>query len=242
VRALGAEADARGLVLMARHQLRFEGAALDARERVRAGGLGFVYHARALALRRDRVPTTPGLIDRDLAAGGAALDLGVHALDMALWLMDFPRAVRVTGAARTNFGRGDRIAGRWGGWDRGRFSVEDFAAGFVHFENGATLALESAWLGHYAEEGLDCTLFGEKGSLHWPTGELFSQGGSFRRGIFETSAAGRSPAPDFIAFYEAIRRGGPSPVSWREALASLEIIGGLYRSAREGREVALSPP
>jgi predicted dehydrogenase len=244
--ALGAEADARGLVLMARHQLRFTGAARAARERMRAGDAGFVHHARVRALRRDRIPTTPGLIDREQAGGGAGLDLGVHALDMALWLMDFPRAVRVTGTARTNFGRGRGIAGHWGDWDRARFSVEDFAAGFVHFDNGATLALESAWAGHYedGDEGLGCVLFGDKGSLHWPSGAFVSQdaarGTVFRREIPEIGATPTDPPPEFLAFYRACLAGDPSPVPWREARASVGIIEALYRSAREGKEIVIS--
>jgi predicted dehydrogenase len=240
-RALGAEADARGLVLMARHQLRFTENARMARERVRAGDLGAVHHVRVRALRRDRIPTTPGLTDAALAGGGAALDLGVHALDMALWLTGFPRAARVTGAVRTNFGRDAVLAGHWGDWDRARFSVEDFAAGFVHFENGMTLSLECAWAGHYdrAEEGVDCALFGDKGSLHWPAGNPASPSTTIREEPPDTAVTGMTPPPDFLAFYEACRAGGPSPVPWREALASLEIIEALYQSAREGKEVRM---
>lgn len=225
VRALGMEADARGLVLMARHQLRFGERARAVRAQVRAGHLGALHHARVRAIRRDRIPTVPGLIDIALAGGGAAIDLGVHVLDMALWLLDFPRALRVTGSVRTDFGHledGKKgITGRWGAWDHARFSVEDSASGLIHLENGATLALECAWAGHHEREGLDVTLFGDKASLYW-------------------SAEERVPShPDFAAFLEACRGGGASPVPWREALGSVEIIDALYRSAREGREAGI---
>ena len=33
----------------------------------------------------------------------------------------------------------------WGEWDRARYSVEDFAAGFVHFDNGATGFMINSW-------------------------------------------------------------------------------------------------
>jgi predicted dehydrogenase len=239
--SLGEVADARGLVLMAQHQLRFAGPALAARACVRAGKVGTVHHARARALRRDRVPTSPGLIERDLAGGGAVLDLGVHALDLALWLMDFPRAVRVSGSVRTNFARGTRIAGHWGEWDRSRFSVEDFGTGLVHFENGATLMLECAWVGHHGEDGLDCELFGEAGNLRWPSGELFSQGASFTREALAPPVAEEPHAAAIRAFHRAATEGGESPVPWREARASLAILEALYASARDGREVLIEP-
>jgi predicted dehydrogenase len=239
--ALGNAADARGLMLMTHHQLRFDGPALAARACVDSGRLGRVHHARVRVLRRDRIPPSPGFLDRALAGGGAGLDLGVHALDMALWLMGFPRATRVTGAVRTDFARNGAIRGRWGEWNRDAVTVEDFAAGFVHFDNGATLALECAWLGHHAEEGPECVLSGEKGTLCWPDCEFTSQGTLFRRETLEIPEVGSPHFAAVRAFHDAVRTGGPSPVPWREARASLEIIEALYASAREGREISLTP-
>ncbi len=237
--ALGNVAEARGLVLMTQHQLRFDGPAVAARACVDAGRLGFIHHARVRVLRRDRIPPSPGFLDRDMAGGGAGLDLGVHALDMALWLMGFPRPVRVTGTVRTDFARGDAIRGRWGDWDRAAVSVEDFAAGFVHFENGATLAVECAWLGHHAEEGPECVLSGMNGALRWPACELTSQGAFFRREALEIPEVGSPHFAAVRAFHDAVRSGGPSPVPWQEARTSLEIIEALYASAREGREMRI---
>jgi predicted dehydrogenase len=230
VRALGAAADARGLVLMARHPLRFAAPARAAKEEVRAGAAGTIRHARVRALRRDRIPTLPGMIDRELAGGGVALDLGVHALDIALWLMDFPRAATVSGSVRTRYGHDENFVGRWGAWDRSRFTVEDTASGAVSFENGMTLSIECAWAGDHPpeDEGLSCTLYGDAGVVHWAAGETREDGVSTQ-----------SSTPEFLAFADAVRSGGPSPVPWRETLQSIAILEALYRSAEQDREVAV---
>jgi predicted dehydrogenase len=237
--ALGEAADARSLVLMAHHPLRFAGPALAVADCVRAGRLGPVHHVRVRALRRDRAPSLPGFTDAGLSGGGAVLDLGVHALDIALGVMGFPRPTRATGTVRTVFAQGDRIAGHWGAWDRDRFTVEDSGTGFVHFENGATLSLECAWLSHEGEEGIACDWFGEAGNLSWPACELTSQGKVFSRESLSVVEAEDPRHAGVRAFYESVTTGKPSPVSWREAEVSLAVIEALYASSRAGREVEI---
>lgn len=231
VRALGEAADARGLVLMARHQLRFdpEAGAVHAR----ASSLGRIVRVNARALRRDRIPTTRGLTDAALAGGGAALDLGVHALDMALWLTGFPSraGARVVATTRNAYGRGE-VAGyrnHWGDWDRAGFTVEDGASAQVTFADGAILSLECAWAGAWseAEEGTHCELIGEAGTLSWRAAASSSRRLSSR------------PPPEFTAFAEACRGLIPPPLPWRETVASLEILDAVYRAAREQRPVEI---
>ena len=91
------------------------------------------------------------------------MDIGVHALDTALWLMNFPTPVRVSGRAHTNFAKDFDIPGAWGEWDRKLFGVEDFASGYVHFSNGSTMVLEASWLQHQEKEEINATLQGEEG-------------------------------------------------------------------------------
>ncbi len=230
VRALGAVADARGLVLTVRHQLRTDPSAQAARARVAA--LGPLTHIRARALRRDRIPTTSGLTNAAQAGGGAALDLGVHVLDLALWLAGFPRAVRVQGQASGHYGRGHvpGYVNAWGEWDRLGFSVEDTASATVALHGGATLSLECAWAGDFTAEqsGTWCELEGPAGRVRWDAPPPHTRGPD-------------TPPPDFTAFAHACRFGSPSPVPWHEALASLEILEAFYRSVREERVAAVGP-
>lgn len=242
VRQMGRLADRRKLMLMTAQFQRFTTASVAAKSWVEAGGLGAVYHARVRAMRRALLPVAPGFIDARLSGGGPCLDIGVHALDLCLWLMGFPKPVRVTGVTKVNFAKGHRIPGAWGEWDRRLFSVEDFAAGFIHFENGATMTFESAWLGHQPEsEELNCQLYGLNGGLKWPSGEFATtQGRALVQGTVTGARAIDKPfTAEIKAFHDAVVEHRPSPVPWTETINVIAILEAIYASQKRGRELTL---
>ncbi|MCS7049709.1 MAG: Gfo/Idh/MocA family oxidoreductase [Verrucomicrobiae bacterium] len=242
VRAMGELADRKKLKLMTAQHFRFASSALAIKSWADAGHLGEVYHARVRAMRRALVPTTPGFIDANLAGGGPCMDIGVHALDTCMWVMGFPKPLRVTGTTKVNFAKGHKIHGMWGEWDRQRFSVEDFAAGFVHFENGATMTLEAAWLGHQTEnEDMSFQLFGTEGGVKWPSGEYASVAGkTFVQGTLTYWQRIERPHSEEIrAFYECVVNNRPSPVPWTETIKVIAILEAIYESERKGREVTV---
>jgi predicted dehydrogenase len=277
VRELGELADRKGLKLMTAQHHRFGSAARAAKQWADAGHLGPVYHARVKAMRRATLPVSPGFIDSSLSGGGPCMDIGVHALDLCLWLMGFPDPKRVSGTTRVNFAMGSGIPGMWGEWDRGQFSVEDFAAGFIHFGGpvgkpiagrdaagpgtagepgngaaggpgtgssgpGATMTLETAWLGHQVEtEDMSCQLFGLNGGVKWPAGEFAAvQAGIFTQGTLTLPMQVEKPHYEELrAFRDCIVEGKPSPVPWRETHKVIAILEAIYTSQKEGREIVL---
>ncbi|NOZ64622.1 MAG: Gfo/Idh/MocA family oxidoreductase [Caldiserica bacterium] len=77
------------------------------------GEFGEIYYAHGKWLRRRGVPGLGGwFTTKKMSGGGPLVDIGVHALDCMLWIMDFPRPERVSGFAFQKFGfrAGD------GGW------------------------------------------------------------------------------------------------------------------------------
>lgn len=170
------------------------------------------------------------------------MDIGVHALDLCMWLMNCPKPVRVTGTAKVNFAKSKRIPGMWGEWDRKLFSVEDFAAGFVHFDNGATMTLEAAFLGHQPEnEDMSCQVFGINGGVKWPSAEFATvTGGSFAQGTLTAARNVEKPHSEEIkAFYECVVNGQPSPIPWTETIRVIAILEGIYAAQKLGREVVI---
>ena len=220
---------------------RFSEASVAIKAWVETGALGEVYHARVNATRRNQLPINPGFIDPNLSGGGPCMDIGVHALDTALWLMDFPKPVRVTGRAHTNFAKGFDIPGGWGEWDRTLFGVEDFASGYVHFENGSTMVLEASWLQHQEKEELNATLQGKKASIRWPSGHFHSV---ISRTLIDGVVlphVGRQPAhtEEILAFAAAIREGKPSPVPLDQSIVVIGILEAIMKSSQLNQEIIM---
>lgn len=229
-------------VLMVTQNNRYRGISLAIKQWVDAGNLGDVYYARAWALRRNLLPPGAGFIQRSLSGGGPCMDIGVHILDLVMWLMDFPEPVTVTGAAMTNLAKTNIMPGAWGEWPRDKFDVEDFACGMIRFKNGTMLSLESSWLAHLPEpENMSCTLFGTKAGVSWPSGAVSSSNdGKLVDSTIEP--ADSSVKPHFLViadFYDAIVNNKPSPLSADNALKVIKILDGIYRSQRIGKEVRL---
>jgi predicted dehydrogenase len=242
VRQMAAAAAKSGTVLMTAQHQRWTNSGRAIKRYVDSGALGEVYHARIHAVRRNLIPTAPTFIDHAISGGGPCMDIGVHALDLGLWLMGFPKPVRVTGTTMTNFAKGHDIPGAWGEWDRARFSVEDFASGFVHFDNGATMVIESAWLQHQKEnEDMSARLYGKKASVHWPSREYASAvNGALVDGVIQELNGPKAHTGEILAFVEAIRTGKPSPVPVEQTLSVIAILEAIVESGRTGREVVLA--
>ena len=229
--------------LMINHHLRFSQSLRALHALAKRGDLGRIYAAQACWTRRRGVPTLPTFIDTQLAQGGPVLDLGIHMLDLACWLMGFPGPKRVSAAVGCHLAHNDNLGNEWGPWDRGRYSVEDFGVGLIHFADGATLHLEVSWLAFQPQlEERRLAILGSKAGAHWPQGVICSEteqvpvnqqlihpedGRPFERSIHE--------------FVQAILHDAPTPVPPAESLQAVQLVDAFYRSAREGREVLLPP-
>jgi predicted dehydrogenase len=126
--------------LMVHFNVRFTPTAAALKRAADNGDLGEIYYVRSVWHRRRGIPKLGGwFTQQEKAGGGVLIDLGVHRLDLALWMMDYPKPVSVQGAAY------DYLGTRLGAESGKTFEVDDLAAAFIRFENGATLSLETSW-------------------------------------------------------------------------------------------------
>ena len=108
------------------------------------GNLGEIYFAKAHAIRRRAVPTWGVFLNEYEQGGGPLIDIGTHALNLTLWMMNNYKPKYCVGTTYHKLNNQTRTGNAWGDWKPEDFTVEDSAFGFVVMENGATIVLESA--------------------------------------------------------------------------------------------------
>ncbi len=239
--------DKSGKMLMTAQHFRFKGISQAMKEEISTGTLGEIYHARSWMLRRGGLPVRPTFIYKKNSGGGPCIDIGVHILDLTLWLMGHPKPVTVSGVARAALAHHE---GAFSGWGKTAvpqdMDVEDFAAAFVRFENGATLIVEMSWLLHHNVQGEASRvwLYGTEGGCEWPAAEFLSNNYATRqyynRSLQLTQDTLEPHALECVEFARAIVEGLPSPVPAEESLYVQTILDGIYRSQEVGHEVAVS--
>jgi predicted dehydrogenase len=119
---------------------------------IRSGALGRVFAAEVV-FHNAYGPDKPWFFDITQSGGGCVLDLGIHVVDLALWMFDFPAVQHVTSRL---YQGGEPLLGR----DR----VEDFAEARLDLENGVSVRLSCSWnlnAGRYAE--IRAAFYGTKG-------------------------------------------------------------------------------
>ena len=122
---------ASGKVLQIGLQSRFNPEARTLRKLYEDGFFGDIYYARAMAMRRRGVPATPSFITKSIAGGGPLIDIGVHILDVLLWMIGAPKPIEAFGSVAQKFGNRANVINDWGTWIPAQFDVEDFAMGAI---------------------------------------------------------------------------------------------------------------
>lgn len=232
-----------GKVLQIALQWRFSGVAQFMKQYIDSGKMGEIYYARAMALRRRGVPGWGVFIDKEKQGGGPLIDIGVHILDLTLYLMGYPKAISVTGRAYQMMGTNPKYWNAWGNYDRSKFTVEDFAAGFIRFENGASVTLESSFMSNIEKEIFGTELFGTDSGA---TLDLFSDDPltiytEIDHQLFDLKPQNIPNVPsmhtaEVVAFVEAIQNNSPSPVPASQAMQLNAIFDALYKSSESGHE------
>ncbi len=236
----------KGLTLQVGLQLRYTAQAAFLKKFCDDGKMGDIYYARAQTLRRRGVPSWGVFIDKELQGGGPLVDVGVHILDLTLFLMGYPKPVSASGVTFNKLGKDPTLYNRLGDYDRSKFTVEDLAAGLIRFENGAAISLEASFMANTPEERYQSELWGTgsgaliKGFL--PEVKILREED---KQIFEMVPQNlptvESPHAEQVkAFVAAVHGGKPTPIPGEQGHILCAICDAIYKSADSGKEEAVT--
>ena len=215
---------------------------------IEEGALGNIYYARSVRFRRAGIPgnfnTGAGspmgswFFDKKQSGGGPLIDLGVHRLDLALWLMGYPTPVWVMASTYSKFGP------KWAKAQGLDYSVEDLACAMIKFDNGTTLELDASWACNIKEKELQTIrLLGDKGGMYqFNLEEGYTYDVEYYSQIagrdFDSRMHTAQPMPSaFHLFVDAVRDDKPFLVRPEEGVTVMKILDAIYKSTATGEPV-----
>jgi predicted dehydrogenase len=228
-----------GRKLMIHFNYRFSPQSQFLKRYVNEGHLGQIYYAKTHWLRAFGIPKLGGWFGiKELSGGGPLIDLGVHRLDLAMWLMGYPHAVSVS--AYTTSLLGARIAR-----DAGvKYNCEDLATALIRLDNGAAINLEVSFAGGTDKaEDMVTGIYGTNGAvIQRNRGEGYDFEGITLQNVAGTLS---QISPKFLTrcpsaidhFVDCVVNDHEPEASAENGLEMMRIIDAIYHSAAEGHEV-----
>ncbi len=240
--AMADAAQRAGRVLAIDFQTRFSRDAQRAHELVAGGHLGAPHVARATMLRQAGVPTWGTFTSKAANGGGALIDIGVHALDRALYVLGHPKPLSVWGAVGHPLGKRGGVTNRWGSWDTATYDVDDFAFAGIRFEGDLILLLECSWILRIDKNVERLSVSAADGGLEISPLRVFHDRDGFHSTeTYDTSGETRKEHEISIAdFISAVRQGVAPTVTAAQGVMVTRIVDAIYRSAAERTEIPLT--
>lgn len=225
----------RKIPLMVAHCWRFDRDVLWLKKQADAGKLGQVIRTKGYGVHANWGPSG-WFTEKKLAGGGALVDMGVHAIDTARFLLGDPQPVRIYARIGRNYIEGD---------------VDDTGMMLVSWDNGVDSYIESGWWQPHMDGPEAATqLYGTRGfgSL-FPTRLELPNARKMKVDVIESGL----PFPreehcpqemydrQMAAFIKSIKEGKPPIPGGLEGLVNMKILDAAYRSAKSGKVVSINP-
>ncbi len=217
-----------GALLMVAHCWRFDPEVSWLQQQVAAGRIGRIVRTKGYGVHVNWGPSG-WFTQKQVAGGGALIDMGVHAIDTARFLTGSPLPVNVYARIGTYYGD---------------YDVDDTALVMIEWDNGATSYIESGWWQPYADGPEASTqLYGSLGlGQLFPT-HLLVDGVKHDHGFAPVRGdhCPQSMYDDQMAYFIHCIQTGETPIpGGLEGLVNMRILDAAYESARTGSAVHLT--
>ncbi len=239
-----------GRKLTVGYQHRHKAESIYAKKFIEDGGLGEIYYAKCLAVRRRGTPNWGVFLNKEEQGGGPVIDIATHSLDLCLYLMDNYEPEMVVGKTHKKIEHPE-AANMWGDEGVSTSELEEAACGFIRMKNGATIILETSWALNTintVEEG-SCELCGTKGGLQIINNRLTINYAKYdklsteevdtgNRGVaFYAGKKYTPPQAECMSWYDCLRNDKTPVVTPEQALVVSQILEAIYVSSETGKPV-----
>jgi predicted dehydrogenase len=243
-----AAAEKSGKTLMIMRNNRFEASSIYLKNYIENGMAGEIYCGRCGWIRRRGIPGKGGwFTTKSMSGGGPLIDLGVHMIDLSIWLMGNPRPVAVSGSTYRKFADNNDIsdsehASFGEKQEDGIFDVEDLAMGFIKFDNGSCLQIEFSWASNIENEAVFVELRGTKSGFSWHNGsvKIFGEEQGYPVDCQPNTSGSMGGHQRNLRHFVDVVLNGTQPVfKPQQGVDMIKILTAIYKSAQDGKEVLL---
>jgi predicted dehydrogenase len=193
---------------------------------VSAGEIGEVFYIKTGYLKK-RSTAEKWSVKKTESGGGVFMDLGIVILDIALWMMKFPK---IKSVSAVNFNHSFK-------------DVEDSSFVLLRFENGSTVSIETSWTLHRANDMFYCNVYGREGSSSINPLRIYKNMHDTLVNVTPvkiekpTNLFKRTYEYELNNFVTSVLNGKPSLSDGSEALDRMKIVDAVYESAKAGKEI-----
>lgn len=238
--------------LMVMRNNRYRATSKYLKQYIKDGKMGEIYCGRCGWQRRRGIPGKGGWFTTKAQSGGGPLiDLGVHMIDLSIWLMGNPTPVAVSGCTYSKFADSnvsDSVHSNFGtAKEDGTFDVEDLAMGFIKFDNGACLQIEFSWASNIENEQCFVELRGTKAgsSFNDRTGKVkifteeYGELVDFEPVTADDFKCMEHHEANLRHFADVLLNGKKPDFEPIQGVNMIKILEAMYKSAETGAEVRL---
>lgn len=215
--------------LMVGMNLRYRPDLMLIRTLINAGEIGVPFYLKCGWVRRQS-STENWFMKREEAGGGVLLDLGIHLLDVALWLIDNPA---VNSVSTQNYYQNSK-------------NLEDTSVSFIRCNNSSVISLETSWSLAEEKDSFYISIYGSKGSISTTPFKLYKRIGEENVDLKPSTTENplqlfkKSYLNELKSFIGAINGLNPVFSPGEEAMELLKISEAMYKSASQDKEIKIS--
>jgi len=166
---------------------------------------------------------------KEESGGGVIIDLGIHIMDLALWLLDYPE---ISSVSAQNFHHYTK-------------SVEDTSVSCIKCKNSAVINMEVSWSLPVEKDHFFLEVYGMKGSFSINPFKLYKKVENDYINLTPTQVDNptvlfkKSYLNELKSFIGAINGLNPVFSPGEEAMQRMKIIEAMYQSAEKKHEIKL---